>query len=132
MAQSKHLATASDSVDLQPVQRTPLPPAPPNRQRGHGASPGFALSKQISQVSTSQIAESLAGGELPLTVSGESEAREPREFARDSNDGVGEAIFSQPASLKISPKYRAPFEKSQETKIQKDYSKDVSLYAGNS
>ena len=72
----------------------------PKRQRGQGASPGFALSRQRSQLSTSQIAESLAGGELPLTVSGDNDARDPREFARDSSDGVGEAIFSRPAYLK--------------------------------
>lgn len=70
------------------------------RQRGQGASPGLlGASRHKSQLSTSQIAESDAGGELPLTVRGDSEAREPREFARDSSDGVGEAIFSQPAFL---------------------------------
>ena len=81
-----------------------MPVVAPRRQRGQGASPGFALSKQRSQLSTSQIAESLAGGELPLTVSGDNEANEPREFARDSNDGVGEAIFIQPASLQETTK----------------------------
>lgn len=165
LAQSKQRATASDSVDLQPVQRTPpliavkLEPIKlllpfwqlvvdnkfvgeedvvvdvplliatmleelllelvedevllvvltepldklllPPRQRGQGASPGFdkGASRHKSQLSTSQIAESLAGGELPLTVNGDSEAKEPREFARDSRDGVGDAIFSQPAYL---------------------------------
>jgi len=98
LAQSKQRATASASaVDLQPVQRTP--PVLPSLQRGHGPSPGFGASRQKSQLSTSQIAESLAGGELSLTVTGDSETGDPREFARDSNEGVGEAIFSQPASL---------------------------------
>lgn len=84
---------------------TPMTPTivrgavPELRQRGHGASPGLALSRQRSQLSTSQIAESLAGGELPLTVSGESDAKDPRELARDSSEGVGDAIFSQPAFL---------------------------------
>lgn len=34
--------------------------------------------------------------------------------------------------LKISPTYRAPFVQRQESEIQKDYSKVVSLYVGNS
>jgi len=76
-----------------------VPPVLPSRQRGHGSSPDFGASRHKSQLSTSQIAESLAGGELPLTVTGDSETGDPREFARDSNEGVGEAIFSQPASL---------------------------------
>jgi len=78
-----------------------VPPVLPNRQRGHGSSPDFGASRHKSQLSTSQIAESLAGGELPLTVTGDSETGDPREFARDSNEGVGEAIFNQPASLQI-------------------------------
>lgn len=75
-----------------------MPAVPPGRQRGE-ASPALDVFRQRSQLSTSQIAESLAGAELPLTVIGEIEAKDPMEFARDSNEGEGESIFNQAASL---------------------------------
>lgn len=69
------------------------------------------VSRQIAQVVSrpsnsrrSHTAESLAGGDDPLNVSGDKEprSREPIELApgSDSKEGVREAIFRKPASLK--------------------------------
>lgn len=53
----------------------------------------------------SHTAESLAGGDEPLRVRGDMEPRssEPIELApgSDSRDGVREAIFRKPASLRF-------------------------------